>query len=87
MDRLAATCRQAVRNPLRQPGFNRGTDGYATCLVTMDRGWQRGQDRPCERSGASIDLEWPETLHDGLLGLRMHTGLAETRVAPRWKAS
>lgn len=35
-------------------GFNRGTDGYATCLMTADRDWRRDQDRRVERSGEAI---------------------------------
>lgn len=31
-------------------GFSRGTDGYATCLMTADRDWKRDQKRRVERS-------------------------------------
>lgn len=35
-------------------GFSRGTDGYATCLMTADRDWKRDQDRRTERSGQAL---------------------------------
>ena len=38
-------------------GFNRGTDGYANCLMTADRDWKRDQDRRAERFGGAIHPE------------------------------
>jgi len=35
-------------------GFSRGTDGYATCLMTADRDWKRDRERRPEPSAEAI---------------------------------